>query len=1110
MSMLWWMFSAARLALAAPTTPAPCTWDAAEPCYLQIGGVYEFMNRAALTDESAFRTMNDCHGYLVQPYIDAVNSLNGGRGFMVHSNGLEIAQSRPYQRYYYRLNYTRVIFENWTQGQALSLQLFPHWSLVLGMGSGCSDSLIMEQALLANITERLWMTIRGPWSQMSRASGGPLRWAFSAHLNSRDYPKGTIQQWALNGAKTAAIFYWCCSNDFFKGVGEGAFQPLEENGVSVQVVAQVAALGSSSLPSEWKVLEDAVAEAVQKKVDVIVTSFSKDALIFLLQKLEEKRHEYVPKGIYANNVVWADKNATYCQGLGLTCSNLLSASQVSVTFKATDALQDGVLSMDGKEYRSLPGFMNDFETATALSAFIQAVQKVFQFREVAEPSNPLHSAADPNVYMAVRDLMLSGQVFGSTFGGPASFNPWGQLNGMNPPTFSLSPDPKELSVLFPPSLADVGFEFPAPAAVPCVANFYKVWKKDSCLLCEAECQPCPPHSERYDPAFQCSCSSGFFDLDSSCVECPEGAVCNTSGSVLETLHLSTGYWRYGHRSSDVQLCHTGDACLGGTAYGDDSCAVGHEGPRCQVCSERYYHDSGSSKCLACPSESLPVGAVQVFALTSLFLILLLLCFRRRIQRVLSRSVQNSRSKAKEVKTKVKITVSLLQLMNMLPGIFPSITWPMSFQSFLSTLGIFNLSLFQVVPANCLRPTNFYDQLVATTLFPIGILLILALIYFIHSRLRGGPRGPLQSTYFGAGLLVTYLVFPFTVTTIFDTFKCEEFPLGTGDTRRFLAKDLSLDCDAPLHGSYTTFALIMVAIYPLGIPGWIGFSLWRYRRAIAPKVSLYEMSEAQEELEGRQSTVLRAKLVQKLGLQELTRKLAAPKLTAPRLVSMHTGRQYKGMVSQESGYLAAMKKREENPDIEHLRFIFEDYKPSSMYYEMFECLRKVFLSAVLVFCVPGSWLQIVVGLLFCLFSLKVLQVWRPYANLSANTAAESSQWILFASLLFGLLLFTAEQTSREIIGLDFGPGSFPSEFMSFFLIVATISSFIFGLFDAVMETEILDAADLAADMDLGAADIDPEVDPEHHGSGSGSEGSAAEGSEAADLGADLGAFEEERV
>ena len=44
-------------------------------------------------------------------------------------------------------------------------------------------------------------------------------------------------------------------------------------------------------------------------------------------------------------------------------------------------------------------------------------------------------------------------------------------------------------------------------------------------------------------------------------------------------------------------------------------------------------------------------------------------------------------------------------------------------------------------------------------------------------------------------MITYLVFPFTVTTIFDTFKCEEFHLGTGEVRKFLMKDLSLDCEA---------------------------------------------------------------------------------------------------------------------------------------------------------------------------------------------------------------------------------------------------------------------------------------------------------------------------
>lgn len=59
----------------------------------------------------------------------------------------------------------------------------------------------------------------------------------------------------------------------------------------------------------------------------------------------------------------------------------------------------------------------------------QAVQKVFQFREVAEPSNPLHSAADPNVYMAVRDLMLSGQVRRGWKGGKLYGHVEGSIGG---------------------------------------------------------------------------------------------------------------------------------------------------------------------------------------------------------------------------------------------------------------------------------------------------------------------------------------------------------------------------------------------------------------------------------------------------------------------------------------------------------------------------------------------------------------------------------------------------------------------------------------------------------------------------------------------------------
>lgn len=64
--------------------------------------------------------------------------------------------------------------------------------------------------------------------------------------------------------------------------------------------------------------------------------------------------------------------------------------------------------------------------------------------------------------------------------------------------------------------------------------------------------------------------------------------------------------------------------------------------------------------------------------------------------------------------------------------------------------------------------------------------------------------------------------------------------------------------------------------------------------------------------------------------------------------------------------------------------------------------------------------------------------------------------------------------------------------------------IFTFNDHVLSREPSSPASVGAVLSLH------QVDPEHHGSGSGSEGSAAEGSEAADLGADLGAFEEERV
>ena len=157
----------------------------------------------------------------------------------------------------------------------------------------------------------------------------------------------------------------------------------------------------------------------------------------------------------------------------------------------------------------------------------------------------------------------------------------------------------------------------------------------------------------------------------------------------------------------------------------------------------------------------------------------------------------------------------------------------------------------------------------------------------------------------------------------------------------------------------------------------------------------------------------------------------------------------GLFSQEEVLWARIVKRDDDPEVEHLKFIFEDYRPHAMYYEVFECFRKVFLTAVLVFCAPGSWLQIVVGICFCLISLKVLFYFQPYSNPGAAVSAELSQWILLLSLLLALLLFTAENVSLDVVGLD--PVLF-SQASSIVLIVGTVLTIMAGIGHVVMELQ----------------------------------------------------------
>lgn len=110
---------------------------------------------------------------------------------------------------------------------------------------------------------------------------------------------------------------------------------------------------------------------------------------------------------------------------------------------------------------------------------------------------------------------------------------------------------------------------------------------------------------------QCVCAADYYDeamseAGRSCKRCNDNDMqCTQSGLMLATVPLLPSRWRHTNRTAAIYDCDSvgnTSACLGGEWDGtsDGYCADGHEGPRCQWCSDptRYY-DPGSASCKEC-------------------------------------------------------------------------------------------------------------------------------------------------------------------------------------------------------------------------------------------------------------------------------------------------------------------------------------------------------------------------------------------------------------------------------------------------------------------------------------------------------------------------------
>ncbi len=127
---------------------------------------------------------------------------------------------------------------------------------------------------------------------------------------------------------------------------------------------------------------------------------------------------------------------------------------------------------------------------------------------------------------------------------------------------------------------------------------------------------------------------------------------------------------------------------------DSPCVDGYKGPLCGVCSSGYYKQQQT--CTRCPPKKWIVGQLSIIVAILLIIVALLAWkTKKNIEKYRGRSVIDM------LFSKLKIVIGFYQVTNGLLGAFSYIKWPGSLEVIAKYSGILQMNLLQIAPVHCL-------------------------------------------------------------------------------------------------------------------------------------------------------------------------------------------------------------------------------------------------------------------------------------------------------------------------------------------------------------------------------------------------------------------------
>jgi len=105
---------------------------------------------------------------------------------------------------------------------------------------------------------------------------------------------------------------------------------------------------------------------------------------------------------------------------------------------------------------------------------------------------------------------------------------------------------------------------------------------------------------------------------------------------------------------------------------------------------------------------------------------------------------------------------------------------------------------------------------------------------------------------------------------------------------------------------------------------------------------------------------------------------------------------------ELDHETAIDKRDKDLNLKHVHFLYYQYRPEHWYFEVLECVRKMFLTGLMMFVMQNSATQLAIGVLISFLSFGAFAYIEPFLDPNDSWMQMCAQFATFLVLLTGLL------------------------------------------------------------------------------------------------------------